>query len=199
MKTGYIILIVVAVVIIGIVGFVISRYNMMQKGRVAVEGAWAQVENVYQTRYDLVPNLVATVKGVANFEQETLTQVVEARAKMGGQVNLPPEALNDPTAFARFEQAQQGLSSALSRLMVVVERYPELQATQNFRMLQDQLEGIENRIRTERMRYNESARDFNQRIVTFPNNIFAGMFNIKSFQFFQATEGAQTAPAVNFD
>ncbi len=199
MKTGYIILIVVAVIIIALIGMVIGRYNTMVKGRVAVEGAWAQVENVYQTRFDLVPNLVATVRGVANFEQETLTQVVEARAKMGGQINLPPEALNNPAAFARFEAAQQNLSSALSRLMVVVERYPELQAAQNFRMLQDQLEGIENRIRTERMRYNETAREFNQRIVTFPNNIFAGMFNIKVFQFFQAAEGAQTAPVVDFN
>jgi len=199
MKTGYIILVAVVLIILAGGGFVIGRYNMMQRGRVTVEGAWAQVENVYQTRYDLVPNLVATVKGVANFEQETLTQVVEARAKMGGQINIPPEALNDPAAFARFEAAQQGLSSALSRLMVVVERYPELQATQNFRMLQDQLEGIENRIRTERMRYNDSARDFNQRVVTFPNNIFAGMFNVDTFQFFQAAEGAETAPVVDFN
>ncbi|PKN80779.1 MAG: LemA family protein [Candidatus Cloacimonetes bacterium HGW-Cloacimonetes-1] len=199
MKKGLIALLVVVLIVFVSLGWVVGRYNKIQKARVGVESAWAQVENVYQTRYDLIPNLVNTVKGAANFEKETFTQVAEARAKMGGMLNLPPEALNDPQAFAKFQAAQQGIGAALQRLMVVVERYPELKANQNFLQLQDQLEGIENRIRTERMRYNESARDFNQLIVVFPNNIFAGMFNVKAFEFFKAADDAQTAPTVNFE
>jgi LemA protein len=139
------------------------------------------------------------VQGAANFEKETLTQVTEARAKMGGQVNLPPEALTDPNAFQAFQANQAGLSSALSRLMVVVERYPELKANQNFLQLQAQLEGIENRIRTERMRYNDAAKLYNQLIIVFPNNVIAGMIGARAFQFFQADEGAQRAPQVQFD
>ncbi len=199
MKKGLIALLVVVLLILVSIGWVVGRYNKIQKAKVGVESSWAQVENVYQTRYDLIPNLVNTVKGAANFEKDTFTQVTEARAKMGGMVNLPPEALNDPQAFAKYQAAQQGIGSALQRLMVVVEKYPELKANQNFLQLQDQLEGIENRIRTERMRYNESARDFNQLIVVFPNNIFAGMFNVKAFEFFKAADDAQTAPTVNFE
>ncbi len=199
MKKGLIILLAVILVIAIIAGWFIGRYNMLQKGKVEVQSAWAQVENVYQTRYDLVPNLVNTVRGAADFERGTLTAVTEARAKMGGQVNLPPEALSNPQAFQQFQAAQEGLGQALQRLMVVVERYPELKANQNFLQLQDQLEGIENRIRTERMRYNEAAKTFNQMVVVFPNNIFAGMFNITAFQFFQAAEQAQTAPVVDFN
>ncbi len=199
MKKGLIILLAIILVIAILVGWFIGRYNMLQKGRVEVQSAWAQVENVYQTRYDLIPNLVNTVRGAADFERGTLTAVTEARAKMGGQVNLSPEALNNPQAFQQFQAAQEGLGQALQRLMVVVERYPELKANQNFLQLQDQLEGIENRIRTERMRYNEAAKTFNQMIVVFPNNVFAGMFNITAFQFFQAAEQAQTAPVVDFN
>jgi LemA protein len=180
-------------------GWFIGRYNKIQKEKVNVENAWAQVQNVYQTRYDLIPNLVQTVQGAANFEKSTLTQVTEARAKMGGSVNLPPEALTDPQAFQSFQANQAGLSSALSRLMVVVEKYPELKANQNFLQLQAQLEGMENRIRTERMRYNDSAKLFNQLIVVFPNNMIAGMINVKAFQFFQADNAAQTAPKVQFE
>jgi len=157
------------------------------------------VENVYQSRFDLVPNLVATVQGAADFERETLTQVTEARSKMGGQVNLPPEALTDPAAFQQFQANQAGLSSALSRLMVVVERYPDIKANQNFLQLQAQLEGIENRIRTERMRYNDAAKLFNQLIVIFPNNMIAGMIGAEAFQFFTADAGAQSAPQVQFN
>ncbi len=199
MKKGILILLVVLLFIAIIGGWVIGRYNMLQRGRVEVQSAWAQVENVYQTRYDLVPNLVNTVQGAANFERGTLTDVTEARAKMGGMINLPPEALSNPQAFQQFQAAQEGLGQALQRLMVVVERYPELKANQNFLQLQDQLEGIENRIRTERMRYNEAAKSFNQMVVVFPNNVFAGMFNITAFQFFQAAEQAQTAPVVDFN
>ena len=193
---GVLLGIVLIVLIIG--GWIVGRYNKIQKEKIVVETAWGQVENVYQSRYDLIPNLVNTVKGAANFEQETLTAVTEARAKMGGQTTLTKEALTDPTAMANFQNAQAGLSSALSRLMVVVEKYPDLKANQNFRDLQVSLEGIEARIRTERMRYNQAVGSFNQLIVVFPNNIFAGMFNIKAFQFFKADEAAQKAPQVDF-
>lgn len=198
MKKGLIILLVIVLLIAILAGWVIGRYNQLQKGKVEVQSAWAQVENVYQTRFDLVPNLVNTVKGAANFERETLTAVTEARAKMGGMINITPETLNNPQAFQQFQAAQDGLGSALQRLMVVVERYPDLKANQNFLQLQDQLEGIENRIRTERMRYNEAAKTFNQMVVVFPNNMFASMFNITAFQFFQAAEQAQNAPVVEF-
>jgi len=199
MKKGLIVILGIVLLIVLFAGWAIGRYNQLQKGKVEVQSAWAQVENVYQTRYDLVPNLVNTVKGAANFERETLTAVTEARAKMGGMINLSPEMLNNPQAFSQFQSAQEGLGAALQRLMVVVERYPDLKANQNFLQLQDQLEGIENRIRTERMRYNEAAKTFNQMVVVFPNNLFAGMFNITAFQFFQASEQAQTAPQVNFE
>ncbi|MDD3234776.1 MAG: LemA family protein [Candidatus Cloacimonetes bacterium] len=199
MKKGLVALLVVILLVIISAGWFIRRYNTIQKEKIAVENAWAQVQNVYQTRFDLIPNLVQTVQGAANFEKSTLTQVTEARAKMGGSVNLPPEALTDPQAFQAFQANQAGLSSALSRLMVVVERYPELKANQNFLQLQAQLEGMENRIRTERMRYNDSAKLFNQLIVTFPNNIIANMIKVKAFQFFQADNAAQTAPKVEFE
>lgn len=199
MKKGLIALLVVVLLIIIGAGWFIGRYNKIQKEKVAVETAWAQVENVYQTRFDLVPNLVQTVQGAANFEKSTLTQVIEARSKMGGSINLPPEALTDPQAFEAFQANQAGLSSALQRLMVVVEQYPELKANQNFLQFQAQLEGIENRIRTERMRYNDAAKLFNQLIVTFPNNIIAGFISVKPFQFFKADAAAQTAPKVEFN
>src|SRR5262249_49413400 len=162
---------------------------------------WAQVENVYQRRADLIPNLVNTVKGAANFEQSTLTAVTEARARVGqvttGAVeNIAP----DPPAFARVQQAQDGLSSALSRLMVVAERYPELKATQNFRDLQAQLEGTENRITVERMRFNVAAQAFNTKRDSFPTVIIAGFFGSR-FQekpYFKAQAGAEKAPEVKF-
>jgi LemA protein len=167
----------------------------------AVRAQWAQVENQYQRRADLIPNLVETVKGVAGFEKETYTAVAEARAGVGrvtaeGLQNV----INDPAAFQRFEQAQGALSSALSRLMVVVERYPELKANQNFRDLQVQLEGTENRIAVERMRFNEAAQAFNTYRLSFPTNVIAGLlgsrFNEKAY--FKAQEGAATAPTVKF-
>ncbi|HOA28499.1 MAG TPA: LemA family protein, partial [Candidatus Cloacimonadota bacterium] len=165
MKKGLIALLIILLLIFVVAGWFIGRYNAIQKEKVTVETAWAQVENVYQTRFDLVPNLVNTVQGAANFERETLTAVTQARAAVGGQVNLPPEALSDPNAFQQFQANQAGLSSALSRLMVVVEKYPDLKANQNFLTFQSQLEGIEGRIRVERMRYNEAAKLYNQMIV----------------------------------
>lgn len=199
MKKGHIILLAIVVIIVIVVSWFIGKYNLIQREKVNVESAWAQVENVYQTRFDLIPNLVSTVKGAANFEQETLIGVTEARSKVAGNSTLDPNMLSDPDAFAQFQANQAGLSNALSRLMVVVEKYPDIKANQNFLQLQAQLEGIENRIRTERMRYNEAAKDFNQKIVTFPNNMIANMIGVRSFQFFAAEEGAQKAPQVSFD
>src|SRR5438094_8152712 len=159
-----------------IFGFSVSgTYNSLVQLDQGTQAQWAQVENVYQRRADLVPNLVATVKGAANFEQQTLTAVIEARSKVGQVSSGAAENIaRDPQAFARFQQAQDGLSSALSRLMVVVERYPELKATQSFRDLQVQLEGTENRISTERMRFNEKAQEVNTKRDSFPRVLIAG-------------------------
>lgn len=198
MKKGYTILLVIVLIIIILIASVVGRYNKMQTKKVDVDNAWADVENQYQRRFDLIPNLVSTVQGAANFEKSTLTDVIEARSKVG-QMQVTPETLTDPAAFAKFQQAQDGLSSALSRLMVVVERYPELKANQNFLELQAQLEGTENRVAVERGRFNETVKDFNAYIVVFPNNILAGMFGMKPMAFFQAVEEAQTAPKVEFN
>lgn len=198
MKKGIIILIVIVVLIFMLVGWVVGKYNMMQKANVDVQNQFAQVQAAYQRRFDLIPNLVNTVKGAANFEKSTLTAVVEARAKMGGSVQLPKEAVTDPNAFAKLQQAQDGLGSALSRLMVVVEKYPELKANQNFLNLQEQLEGTENRINQERRIYNDTAANFNKLVITFPNNVFANMFKIKSAELFKAAAAAENAPTVAF-
>jgi LemA protein len=198
MKKGIVILIVAVVLIIGIIGWVMGKYNMMVKSRVDVENQFAQVQAAYQRRFDLIPNLVETVKGAANFERNTLTDVIEARSKMGGTIQLPKEAITDPNAFANMQQAADGLSSALSRLMVVVERYPELKANQNYLNLQEQLEGTENRINQERRLYNDAAAKFNKLVITFPNVFFARMFNILPAELFKAAEAAEQAPAVNF-
>lgn len=198
-------------ILLGIVGLIIlialvfgvwamGTYNTLVKLDQATQAQWAQVENVYQRRADLVPNLVETVKGARDFEKDTLIAVTEARSKVG-QV-APSSGSNtpsDPAAFQRFQQAQDGLSSALSRLMVVVERYPELKATQNFRDLQSQLEGSENRITVERMRFNETAQAFNTQRETFPTVIVAGFFaKFQPKPYFTAQPGAEKAPAVKF-
>lgn len=163
-----------------------------------VDQAWAQVENQYQRRSDLIPNLVNTVKGAADFEQETLTDVIEARSR-ATSVQVNPGDLNDPQKLQQFRQAQAQLSGALSRLLVTVERYPELKANQNFRDLQVQLEGTENRIATERKRYNDAVREYNTAIRRFPGNIFAGLLGFESKAYFEAEEGAEEAPEVSFD
>jgi LemA protein len=177
----------------------IFSYNGLVGAQQAVESQWAQVENTYQRRADLIPNLVASVRGSANFERETLREVVEARARVG-QVNTQAtsEILNDPQKFAQFQQAQDQLSSALSRLLVVVERYPELRSVQGFQDLMVQLEGTENRIATERRRFNEVAQDYNTRIKRFPTNLFASMFGFQSRPYFQSQPGAEAAPKVDF-
>ncbi len=190
------------IVVLGIIAllviFGISSYNNLVQKQETVNQAWAQVENQYQRRSDLVPNLVNTVKGAANFEQETLTQVIEARSR-ATSVQVTADDLNDPQKLEQFQQAQSQLSGALSRLLVTVEKYPELQANKNFRDLQVQLEGTENRIATERMRFNEAVQSYNTSIRTFPNSIFAGIFGFDNKAYFEADEGTQDAPEVNFD
>ncbi|HET6527893.1 MAG TPA: LemA family protein [Balneolaceae bacterium] len=175
----------------------ISIYNGMVQKEETVNQAWAQVENQYQRRADLIPNLVATVKGAANFEQETLTNVIEARSK-ATSIQVSAEDLNDPAKLRQFQQAQQQLSGALSRLMVTVERYPQLQANQNFLALQDQLEGTANRITTERMRFNRAVQNYNTAIQKFPKNLFAGLFGFDEKAYFEAEEGAEEVPDVQF-
>src|SRR6266403_350815 len=177
-----------------------GSYNRLVRLQQAVDQSWAQVQNVYQRRADLIPNLVNTVKGAANFEQSTLTAVTEARSKVGQVTSGALENITrDPQAFARFQQAQDGLSSALSRLMVVAEKYPELKATQNFRDLQAQLEGTENRISVERMRFNEASQAFNTKRNTFPTVVIAGFFSqFQTKPYFQAQTGAEKAPEVKF-
>jgi len=190
---------VLVVLVLG--SWIAGSYNSLVGLDQATLSQWAQVENQYQRRADLVPNLVNTVKGAAKFEQDTLTAVTEARAKVG---QVSAEAVgniaNNPAAFQRFQQAQDGLSSALSRLMVVVEKYPELKATEGFRDLQAQLEGTENRLSTERMRFNEAAQGFNSKRQSFPTVIVAGFFGSR-FQekpYFKSTTGAEKPPEVKF-
>ncbi len=181
--------------------FFVSGYNSLISLDQAVQAQWGQVENVYQRRADLVPNLVETVKGAAAFEKDTFTAVTEARSKVG-QVSggALQNIANDPKAFEKFEQAQAGLSSALSRLMVVVEKYPDLKATANFSELQAQLEGTENRISVERMRFNDAARGFNTKRSSFPTVLIAGFFGNKFAEktYFKAAAGADVAPKVKF-
>jgi LemA protein len=173
-----------------------GRYNTLVTKEEAATKQWAQVENVYQRRADLIPNLVATVKGYADFEQETLTQVVEARSKATG-INVNAENLT-PESIAQFQEAQGQLTSALSRLLVVVEKYPDLKANQNFLELQAQLEGTENRITVERNRFNETVNDYNTAVRRFPGNIYASLFGFEKKGYFEATEGAETPPQVQF-
>jgi len=188
---GFIFLIVLITVLTGI-----STYNKLVSQEENVNQSWANVQNVYQRRADLIPNLVATVQGVANFEKSTLTAVIEARAK-ATSVNINPKNL-DEASLQKFQSAQDGLSSALSRLMVVVERYPELKATQNFSELQAQLEGTENRITVERRNFNEAAQAYNSYLRSFPRNIIAGMFGFQKKAYFEAQKGAEVAPKVQF-
>ena len=188
---------IIAVIILAIVLAFGGIYNSLVQGEEKVSESWAQVENVYQRRLDLIPNLVETVKGYAAHEEGTFQAVVEARSK-ATQPNLPAKAFNDPNALTQFEQIQQGLSSALSRLLVVVEQYPDLKANQNFLALQSQLEGTENRIAVERRRFNEVAREFNTNLRVFPNSFVAGMTGFQRKSYFAADEGARIAPAVKF-
>ncbi len=188
-------IVAVVALLIGLAVLGVGSYNNLVGLQEGVESAWGEVENHYQRRADLVPNLVATVKGAAEFEQETFTRVTEARAKVG-QVSVG--GLPDAQQLEQFQAAQGELSSALSRLLVVVERYPELTATQAFRDLQVQLEGTENRIAVARGRYNEAGRDYNTARRRFPTVVFAGMLGFDERPYFEAQEGAAEAPQVDF-
>ena len=178
---------------------VAASYNRLVPLQQKVDQSWAQVQNVYQRRADLIPNLVNTVQGAANFEKSTLTEVTNARASVGRVQIDPNHAPTDAAKLQEFQAAQGQLSNALSRLLVVSERYPELRATQNFQNLQAQLEGTENRISVERGNFNTAVQDYNTAVRTFPTNLFAGIFGFRPRPFFEATAGAQTPPAVNFN
>jgi len=195
-RSWIIALVVLALVVIGIFRWGIRTYNGLVTLEEGIEGQWANVENVYQRRADLIPNLVNTVKGYADFEQETLTGVVEARAK-ATSVTIDPTNLN-PQSIAAFQQAQDGLGSALSRLLVTIERYPDLKANQNFLELQAQLEGTENRIAVERRKFNEVTRGYNTTIRRFPASIIANMQGFDRKGYFEAVEGADVVPNVEF-
>ncbi len=192
---GCIVLILVGVLVIG--GMAAGAYNRLNSADQAVSGGWAQVENVYQRRADLIPNLVETVKGAANFEKETLTQVIQARAS-ATQVKLDANSIKDPAAFAQFQKAQDGLGSAIGRLLVSVEKYPELKANQNYRDLQAQLEGTENRIAVERGRFNDVTQTYNTLRRSFPTVIVANFAGFKERPYFKAVEGSDKPPAVKF-
>ncbi|WP_075348722.1 LemA family protein [Algoriphagus marinus] len=191
----------IPILVLGVIGiFIYSKavgsYNSFVQAEETINGQWAEVETQYQRRADLIPNLVNTVKGYADFEQETLTGVIEARAK-ATSMTIDPTNLNESN-IAQFQQAQDQLSGALSRLLVTVERYPDLKANQNFLELQAQLEGTENRIAVARRNFNESVVAYNKEIRIFPNNIFAGWYGFEAKGTFTASEGAENAPSVQF-
>jgi LemA protein len=188
---------VIVVVVAGIFFWGLGIYNGLVKSDEGVRSAWSQVESQYQRRADLIPNLVNTVKGYAQQEKDVLLGVTEARAKVS-QMTVTKEVLDDPQAFAKFQAAQDQLSSALSRLLVVSENYPQLKSNENFLALQTQLEGTENRITVERQRYNTTVQGFNTQIRTFPTSTIAGMFGFKEKAYFQAKAGAENAPEVKF-
>lgn len=196
MKKGLTIFIVIAAILLAIFFWVKGAYNGLVKADEQVSAAWSQVENVYQRRADLIPNLVATVKGYAAHESGTLESVVEARSK-ATQVTVDPARL-DAASIEKFQVAQGELSQALGRLMMLRESYPELKANQNFLELQAQLEGTENRISTERMKFNETARNYNTMVRSFPKNIIASMFGFDTKGYFKAAEGSEVAPKVEF-
>ncbi|HKQ66789.1 MAG TPA: LemA family protein [Methylomirabilota bacterium] len=197
MSRGLIIGLVIAVLVLGIGGWAVSVNNQLVVLDQNVAEKWSQVQNVYQRRADLIPNLVETVKGFAAQERTVLEEVTKARAS-ATSIQLTPEALNDPKALERFQAAQNQLSGALSRLLVTVERYPDLKSNQNFLALQSQLEGTENRITVERRRFNESVRDYNTRMRLFPGSMVARVAGYQPKAFFDAAPDAQTVPKVKF-
>ncbi len=196
MKKKWIVIAVIVIVVIVIYSSFKGSYNNMVDFNESVENQWAQVENVYQRRADLIPNLVNTVKGYAEHEKKTLTDVISARAK-ATSVNIDPSNLTT-ASLQQFQQAQAGLSSALSKLMVVVEKYPDLKANQNFLELQAQLEGTENRIANERRKFNDATKIYNVFIKKFPKNIYASIFGFEEKPYFKAQEGSEKAPVVEF-
>ena len=197
MKTALIVLGVIALILIIGVASLVGVYNGFVAADQAVSEKWAQVQNVYQRRADLIPNLVETVKGFAAQEKSVLEAVTQARASASG-IKATPELLNDPAAFKKFQDAQNQLGGALSRLLVTVERYPELKSNQNFLALQSQLEGTENRITVERQRFNEAVREYNTKIKLMPGALVARVMGFKEKAFFESTPGSETAPKVKF-
>jgi LemA protein len=197
MKTGLIVIGVIVLIVIGAIGWAIGVNNQLVGQEQLVNEKWAQVQNVYQRRADLIPNLVETVKGYASQERTVLEEVTKARASVAG-IKATPELVNDPAAFQKFQQAQAELGGALSRLLVTVEKYPDLKSNQNFLSLQSQLEGTENRIAVERMRYSEAVRDYNTRIRLFPASLVASLRGFKEKAYFEATPGSQEPPKVKF-
>ncbi len=197
MRAALVVLGVVVLAVVGIVVWAVGVNNQIVRVDQDVNEKWAQVQNVYQRRADLIPNLVETVKGFATQERTVLEEVTKARASVGG-IKATPELVNDPAAFRKFQQAQAELSGALSRLLVTVERYPELKSNQNFLALQSQLEGTENRITVERRRFNESVREYNTRISLFPGSLVASFRGFKPKAYFEAAPGSEAAPKVKF-
>lgn len=193
-----IVLVIIGVCIFGVFGKYKNTYNKLVTLDESVSAQWAEVQNQYQRRYDLIPNLVATVKGYAKHENDVFSQISQARASAGGQVNISEDILNNPEAFAKYQQVQDNLGASLQRLLVITENYPELKADQNFMALQDQLEGTENRITVARQRFNSEVQKYNTSIRTFPNNIIANMSSFEKKQMFTAGQEAQTAPIVSF-
>jgi LemA protein len=196
MKKGNIILLSILAVLVLLVFNACGSYNSMNEKRTLTEGAWAKVQSAYQRRLDLIPNLVATVKGAANFEQKTLTDVIEARAK-ASSIQVDPNKLT-PENIKKFQGAQGELSQALGRLMVVSEQYPQLRATQNFSELQSQIEGTENRIKVERDNFNDAVTSYNVYIKNFPQVIYSSLFGFDKKGFFEADAAAAKAPEVKF-
>ena len=199
MKKALIAVIVVVVILLIIVGKGIGTYNNIIALEEGVKAQWAQVENTYQRRFDLIPNLVSTVQGEANFEKSTLTEVMDMRSRMGGTVKLDESLMNDEAALKRFQEMQGTLGGALQRLMAVSENYPDLKSNKSFQELRVQLEGAENRIAVERKRYNETVQAYNTTIRQFPTNIVAGFAGASPKALFSADAGASTAPKVQFD
>ena len=180
-----------------LVGWGTGLYNSLVKSDEGVNQAWAQVQNQYQRRVDLIPNLVEVVKGYATHEKEVFEKVAEARASVG-KLQVTPEILNNPQLFQKFQEAQSSMGSWLSRLLAVAENYPQLKANENFLQLQAQVEGTENRIAVERMRFNQVVQEYNVRVRTFPTSMFAGMFGFGQKQYFQSEPGADKVPKVKF-
>ena len=197
MKSGLLVLGIVAVVLVAGFGWGVGVNNDLVTREQAVNEKWAQVQNVYQRRADLIPNLVETVKGFAAQERTVLEEVTKARASVAG-IKVTPEVLNDPQALKKFQEAQAQLGGALSRLLVTVERYPELKSNQNFLALQSQLEGTENRIAVERMRFSEAVRDYNTALKRFPGSMVASFRGFREKAFFEAAAGSEAPPKVQF-
>jgi LemA protein len=197
MRSGLLVLAVIALIVIIGLGWAVSVNNHLVGRDQTVQESWAQVQNIYQQRADLVPNLVETVKGFAAQERTVLEEVTRARANVAG-IKVTPEVLNDPAALRKFQEAQNQLSGALSRLLVTVERYPELKSNQNFLQLQSQLESIENRVAVERRRFNESVRDYNTEVRRVPGSLVASFRGFREKPFFEAAPGSEAAPKIKF-